>query len=124
MQLINSQWGYVLMDTDGPGACELWREHDKGATSIGIYDDWKDAFDDIERQHARNPGNAWRIQQATPSGKPLPVYLRTDDEWTIIGVASTRIKAERVAHDNGHALVAYRADCFGPNGDESWEIIE
>jgi len=111
------------VDVDGPGACELWRDQAGGAVSIGQYDDEAGALADLEQQHARHPGGIWRITQVMPSGEPLPVYMRVDGAWLAIGTARTRGEAEVVARDSGHNLVAYRADCYGPNGDESWEIL-
>jgi hypothetical protein len=121
MRTLTTPWGSVDIDVDGPGACELWLARSGATENVGLYDDETEALADIENQHRKLAGGAWRITQATPSGDPLPVYLRQGDAWAVVGTADTRAAAKTIARGRP---VAYRADCFGPNGDESWEIIE
>jgi len=119
MRQLATPWGGLTVETDGPGAVDLYA----GEKHLGLYSAEDDAIADIEIQALRIRSCAWRIVSHPPSGDPLPVYVRDDDAWKLIGNASTRAAAESIARASGGGQVEYHADMFGVNGDECWEIL-
>jgi hypothetical protein len=124
--------GKVEVDVAGPGTVDLLLVVEKTMIAnsiipIGQYDCEADALADLEEQQRILPQTApaaaatakaryWRITSSAPGERLLPIRASDMAGSDVIGYASTREHARVVAGRE----VAYRADGFGPDGEESW----
>jgi len=85
---------------------------------IGLYEDEVAALDNIDDLIAQGhaPGR-WVITSAAPGERLVPCFAACTSGAEVVGYAATRSQAKQVLG----CEVAYRAEGYGPDGNEGWE---